>query len=385
MNVAFFNQNALVQRETAAALRRLSGVRVVAIDLCRHPSADQAREVVRLLEKQQCRMLVTVNDGGIDADGVLGKYLDGKKIVHCNWYVDDPFYEEIILVKKYRPSPTRIDFVSDKGYVEPMRDRGYRAFFLPLAADPDIFNPGNERERQWRDEIVFVGNSYNRQMNDLLKMAPGFIDTLSPFIGKVVDRFCRDVGFDVEGYVAGKLKKISLPRGVSMEKADFIARHTAGYLARKRIILSLVERYPGFKVYGEPGWRQYIPGERLGTAKYYDNLCEVYRHAKITVDINRMVIRNGFTQRAFDVPASGGFLITGAKPVVGEFFDAGGPERELAVFNSVSELTEEIDWFLAHEDERLAVAQRGMRKVLAAHTYDHRIAEMFRVIARELR
>jgi spore maturation protein CgeB len=175
-----------------------------------------------------------------------------------------------------------------------------------------------------------------------------------------------------------------LPPNLSFEKALFIAKHTAGYLGRKQIILSLVKRYPRFKVFGESGWLKELPPERLGTAKYYDSLCNVYRTAKIAVDINRMVIRNGFTQRVFDVPASGGFVITSAKPVVTEFFTTEGPDKEMVVFRSSQELTRLIDYYLSHEDERLAIAERGMKKVLSAHTYDHRVAEMFKVLSAEL-
>ncbi|MBN1577550.1 MAG: glycosyltransferase [Chitinispirillaceae bacterium] len=384
-NIIFFNQNYLIQRETVAALRRLPGARVVAVDIVPSPSGGQAQSAARVLEEQGCSILVTVNEWGMDAGGVLWEYLDRNKIVHVNWSADDPFYEGIMKVKKYRPSRLRFDFVSDKGYVKPMLKRGYKAYFLPLATDLELFNPGAQRENTWDNDIVFVGNSYTKQMDGFLKIAPEFIDTLAPFLGEVVQRYDENVEHDVEGHLAREVGKIRLPHGLSFEKAYFIAKHAAGYFGRKRMIRSLIERYPGFRVYGEQGWLQELPDGRLGTVKYYDTLCAVYRRAKITIDINRMVIRNGFTQRAFDVPASGGFLITSAKPVVYEYFVTSGPAREIAVFRSRKELIELVDYYLAHEDERLAIAQRGLKKVVTRHTYDHRIAEMFRVISQELK
>lgn len=98
-----------------------------------------------------------------------------------------------------------------------------------------------------------------------------------------------------------------------------------------------------------------------------------------------MVIRNGFTQRAFDVPASGGFVITSSKPVVCDFFTTGGLSTELVVFKSQADLFTLIDYYLAHDEERASIAQRGMQKVLGFHTYDHRIADMFRVLADRLK
>jgi spore maturation protein CgeB len=253
---------------------------------------------------------------------------------------------------------------------------------LPLAVDPAIFHPDPSAVKE--NDIVFVGNSYLAQMDELLKKAPGFIDTLAPFLGDVVRSYHANVEHDVEGHIGRKIRNIRLPKGLTFETAHFIAKHAAGYLGRKQIVVALANRYPAFKVFGEPGWLQALAPERLGTAKYYDSLCAVYQRAKIAIDINRMVIRNGFTQRVFDVPASGTLVITSAKPVINEYFITGGPEQDIAVFRSQRELLELIDYFLAHEDERIAVAQRGMKKVLASHTYDHRVAEIFRVLSEKL-
>jgi spore maturation protein CgeB len=330
-------------------------------------------------------VLVTVNEWGIDIHGVLHGFLEKNRIIHCNWSVDDPFFEEIILTKKFKPSALRVDFVSDKGYVQPMKERGYNAYFLPLAADPKWFHPDPERREHYTHDVIFVGNSYLRQMDDLLKIAPGFVDTIAPFLGSVVDAYHKDVEYPVEEHIEKKMRGTRLPDGLSFDKALFIAKHAAGYFGRKRTVLALAKRYPGFKVFGESGWLRELPQERLGTTKYYGSLCETYRSAKITVDINRMVIRNGFTQRAFDVPASGGFVITSSKPVVRDFFTTGGPTTELVVFKSQADLFTLIDYYLAHDEERTCIAQRGMQKVLDFHTYDHRIAEMFRVLADRLK
>jgi spore maturation protein CgeB len=353
----------------------------VAIDIHPHPSAEQAEQAAELLTRHGCAALVTVNEWGIDASGVLHGLLEKNRIIHVNWSVDDPFFEEIILTKKFRPSRLRIDFVSDKGYVQPMIERGYDARFLPLAADPKWFHPDPAGQDSYDHDVIFVGNSYLRQMDDLLKIAPGFIDTLAPFLGDIVRHYHDDVEYDVEGHIAKKIRNIRLPDHLNIEKALFIAKHAAGYLGRKQIVLALAKRYPAFKVFGENGWLRELPKERIGMAKYYDNLCATYRRAKITVDINRMVIRNGCTQRAFDVPASGAFVITSSKPVVHDCFATNGPDREMVVFKNQSELFGLIDYYLTHEDERRAIAKRGMKKVRANHTYDHRIAEIFSAVA----
>jgi spore maturation protein CgeB len=373
INIAFLNQNYLIQKETVSALRRIPGARIIVLEICSHPDARAMGQVIDVLKKHACTVLVTVNEWGMDVEGVLSAFCGQNNITHINWCVDDPFFEEIIQIKKFRSDPHRFDFVSDKGYVEPMRSRGYNAFFLPLAADPEWFHPmGGSGETAWENDVIFVGNTYLVQMDDLLKIAPGFVETLIPFIGIVVDRY-------LESHIEREIKNLRLPGALNYDKALFIARQAAGYFGRKRLIQAVANKYSGFRVFGDDGWKQVLPPQQLGYAKYYTNLCATYQKAKITIDINRMVIRNGFTQRIFDVPASGSFVLTSAKPCVSEFFKTTGSDQEVAVFNSCSDLLEKIGYYLAHEQERLAIAGRGSRAVLDKHTYDHRIREMFSI------
>ncbi len=78
--------------------------------------------------------------------------------------------------------------------------------------------------------------------------------------------------------------------------------------------------------------------------------------------------------RTFEVPGSGGFLLTEAVPHLEEYFVAG---REVAVFAGVDDLVEQVGYWLAHPAERSAVAEAGYRRTLAEHTYDRRFAEIF--------
>jgi spore maturation protein CgeB len=81
--------------------------------------------------------------------------------------------------------------------------------------------------------------------------------------------------------------------------------------------------------------------------------------------------------RTFEVPGSGGFLLTDRVAHLERYFDIG---REIAVFSSTDELIEQARFWLTHPDERAAVADAGYRRVRAEHTYDHRFAEIFAAI-----
>jgi spore maturation protein CgeB len=78
--------------------------------------------------------------------------------------------------------------------------------------------------------------------------------------------------------------------------------------------------------------------------------------------------------RLFEVPGSGGFLLSEAAPHIDDYFAV---DSELATFTGTDELIEKIRYWLEHEDERAQVANRGYARVRAEHTYDQRFAEIF--------
>jgi spore maturation protein CgeB len=78
--------------------------------------------------------------------------------------------------------------------------------------------------------------------------------------------------------------------------------------------------------------------------------------------------------RTFEVPGSGGFLLTETVPHLEDYFVAG---REVAVFDGADDLVKQVGYWLAHPEERAAVAAAGHRRALAEHTYDHRFAAIF--------
>lgn len=78
--------------------------------------------------------------------------------------------------------------------------------------------------------------------------------------------------------------------------------------------------------------------------------------------------------RNFEVPGCGGFLLTSKADDLETYYQ---PDREVVCFDGISELTEKIKYYLAHEDERAAIAQRGYERTFRDHTYARRFEEIF--------
>ncbi len=332
------------------------------------------------MHEHKCKILFTINEWGLDTEGIIHDFLLQKSIIHLNWCVDDPFFEELILQKKFRTSSLRIDFVSDKDYLPEMISRGYQAYFLPLATDPSLFFPEN---RPYINDVAFVGSSYLNQVDEFSNMAPTFVESMIPSIALALKKFLLNNEIGLEKLLQDKIAAYSLPQNCPSSKALFICKHLASFIYRKEIVSELAKSFDNFAVYGDTGWLSSVKNKLQKAVSYGTELREIYNGTKINVDINRVVIRNGFTQRVFDVLACRSFLITSTKPLIREFFETEN-KIEIVTFSTAEELTDLVHFFLNHQSQLEATAQRGYEKILAAHTYTHRIQQIFRTVKKHL-
>lgn len=110
-----------------------------------------------------------------------------------------------------------------------------------------------------------------------------------------------------------------------------------------------------------------------GFARSRTEMPLIFRHSKINLNITAKSIRNGLSQRIFDVLGSGGFLITNYQNDLEGVFDIG---EDLEVYTSLEELNDKIAYYLQHDKERERIAKNGYEKVKAMHSYDTRLLQM---------
>ncbi len=78
--------------------------------------------------------------------------------------------------------------------------------------------------------------------------------------------------------------------------------------------------------------------------------------------------------RTFEVPGSGGFLLTGEADNLSDYFV---PGREVETFSGPVELIEKIHYYLDHESERETIREAGYARACRDHTYEARFRELF--------
>jgi len=85
--------------------------------------------------------------------------------------------------------------------------------------------------------------------------------------------------------------------------------------------------------------------------------------------------RRQFKARIFEVPACGGFLLTGKVEGLADYYNIG---REILVFDGKKDLLEKCSYYMAHDDARVAIAKAGYERTIKDHTYEKRFEEIFK-------
>jgi spore maturation protein CgeB len=81
--------------------------------------------------------------------------------------------------------------------------------------------------------------------------------------------------------------------------------------------------------------------------------------------------------RTFDLAAAGAFQLVDVRGQLPEFFM---PEEEVATFQTLAEARVKIDHYLAHEEDRRRVAEKGRERCLRDHTYCVRLTQALEII-----
>lgn len=81
-------------------------------------------------------------------------------------------------------------------------------------------------------------------------------------------------------------------------------------------------------------------------------------------------MKGAVNQRVFDVPACGGFLVTDWRDQMEAIFD---PEKEVACYRDPREIPDVVASWLADPVGREEMTRLARARILAEHTYVHRL------------
>jgi ADP-heptose:LPS heptosyltransferase/spore maturation protein CgeB len=350
-----------LQNEIASALTQL-GHRVVPI-----PFEDRDDVIARLLtESLDADLLVTVNHLGFDRNGELASLLDRIGMPYISWFVDRPAY----ILLNHEIGPTDLAWIRtwEKKTVSELKGYGFRNVeYMPLAVDDRRFKLNGRKEGE--GTFRFVANSMVFPVREWIEKAQLEYD--DPYLQEAVGSMLKDrKDPELAMHNAFKGAVNSMNREQQLITSSAIALAASG---KQRELL--VREYDGkdLHLYGDEGWKIAAPSTTWhGHVEYPRQAAMVYRDA-IHLNVTSFQMQTAVNQRVFDVPASGGVLITDDQSALRELFDT---ETECLVFNSLEEARDLSQWAAQNRDKAKAVSLKAANRIQKQHTYAHRLQKL---------
>ncbi len=316
--------------------------------------------------------LLTMNHLGLDREGMVSEFCRRRELPLLSWFVDRPD----IFLPQYRnlDNPCIAYAVWDADVVKPLADAGYgQVFHLPLAADLGrlIFVPDAPALR----DVAFVGNSMQAATEKCWRLS-GQPDAMRGLWEAVAKEFAASDARDLSEFVARGNRKANALREncdpASRAALDSFVYWRATQLYRQECLQALLPFEP--VVAGDEHWRALLGAEASwtysGPLQYYSGLPDFYRSTAVNFNTTSMQMKGALNQRVFDVPASGGFLLTDYRAQLDAAFEVG---REVVCYHGVEEMDDLVRHYLAHPSQRLEITLRARARIEQEHSYAHRI------------
>ncbi len=374
--VLFFNRPYFLMGEITSALNRL-GIEFRSVDI---GSGDTVRDgfvedLLHAVVEFKPDFALTVNHFGVDREGRLTDLLMKMKLPLASWFVDNPH----LILYRYAdvlPDLTAI-FTYDAGNLGVMRKKGFEnVFYLPLATDVERFKPGIAGRKEWRAAVSFLGNSMVHAVEEYTLSSGVSGDLLRQFPNLAAE-FGERAELSVEEFLERKHPAV-LHQMESFssdeQKLSFEALITWEATRRYRLscVLELLPYNP--LIVGDDGWHKLLPREGwryLASLDYYNDLPAFYPMSKIGFNCTSRQMKGAVNQRVFDVPACGGFVLTDYREQMEALFE---PGHEIVSYSNITEIGPLLEKWMNDDAGRAAVTAAARKRILAEHTYEHRLS-----------
>ncbi len=255
-----------------------------------------------------------------------------------NWFADD-HWRFPVYSKYWAPLFTAVSTTDSKA-VEKYRRIGVKAIKTQWAANTRLYKPASLPTTHYPlPTVAFVGKNYGNRS--------GYLNAL------------KSAGLPAVGYGSGWQNG-----RVEFEKMFEIFSHS-------KINLNFTESpYTTFKERMKFLVKFFVKKE---FGKFKPNFQSPISNLQSFFGAQRRQIKG----RIFEVPACGGFLLTGHADNLSDYYVDG---KEIVVFKNVNELIEKTKYYLEHESEREAIAKAGYERTIREHTYEQRFREIFKAL-----
>ena len=297
---------------------------------------------------------------------------------YLSWIYDSPY---VMLYSYTTINPCNTIYVFDKALCREFQAAGIRTVhYLPMAANTQrldaLGNPASVYDISFVGSLYTESHNFFDRMETLSDYAKGYLEGLMNAQMKIQGyNFIQDSLSPIMEELYQALPMDPNPDGVETREylyAQYVINRKITGMERLRLLTAITNRHPLDLFTLDPSFT--LPNlHNHGTADYYTQMPLVFKQSRINLNISLRSIKSGIPLRAFDIMGSGGFLLSNYQEDFLEYFT---PGEDFVCYESEADLLQKLDYYLAHEEERQAIARNGHAKVAAAHTYRDRVRQM---------
>lgn len=350
-------------------------------DIVRFPFSNKdARRDAEIEAALTGRLRETVPDAVFSFNyfPLVSNVCKNEGLPYLSWIYDSPY---VMLYSYTAVNPCNHIYVFDRSVCREFQAAGIETVhYLPMAANTERLDALDAGAQAY--DVSFVGSLYTESHNFFDRME-GLSDYAQGYLEGLMNAQLHIQGYNfIQESLSPVMEELYQalpmdpnPDGVETREylyAQYVINRKLTGLERLQLLTAVTKHHTLDLFTIDPAFN--LPNLRNhGTADYYAEMPLVFKKSRVNLNISLRSIGSGIPLRCFDIMGSGGFLITNYQE---DFLENFTPEVDFLYYEKEEDLLKKIDYYLTHEEERLAIAKSGHDKVAAAHTYRHRVREM---------
>ncbi|MBN2803638.1 MAG: glycosyltransferase [Deltaproteobacteria bacterium] len=332
---------------------------------------DFLKLLLLTIVKQKPDFVITVNHLGFDNKGILAGMLNQYNIPVASWFVDNPVpilggavNSALQNIKLFCFEKTSLQWLKEKGFDEPL--------YLPTGSNTKYFNPGSFDKTlpgKFSHPLTFAGNSWWTKA----------IEEPATEIKKAAEEIRRKLNvnhLNFNDQYLSKFKKLKLKVKGDLKKYAALQVAFAKASLDTRIKFAKALNDQGLRVYGDYNWKKLVKDlDVRDFAAYKTELPVLFACSQININVTAEQMPTAVNQRVWDVPASGGFLITDYREDAVDFFKE---DEEIVVYKNFEEAKDKVKYYLNHKEIADSIAKKAHEKVVKSHKITDRLQAMYK-------
>ncbi len=333
-------------------------------------------EFLTAVSEFQPDCLLTLNHLGVDREGLLMELLQQLELPLASWFVDNPHL--IVHLYEKLKNPWVSIFTWDLDNIDSLKAMGFEhVFYLPLGTNPHLFCPNTRGNAQWKSPLSFVGNSMLYKVQTRLGKTPLPAELLQSFESVAADFGQCDTRciatFLQQRHSQAYALYQDLPHAEDRLGYETALTWEATRIYRASCVAQTLPFHP--LIVGDDGWNSIFAAQREQftlhpVLSYYTDLPGFYPLSDINFNCTSKQMKGAVNQRIFDVPACNAFVLTDWREQMDNLFE---PHKEIAFYTDPEEIPDLLRHYTAHPEERQRITAAARTRVLAEHTWDHRL------------